>query len=102
MMMLFARHECLAFCLLRAIFQDFEPIVGNTHITHVKVVALSFQEILRGSQLTRYILNCRRFKQSNIANLAAFAILSFKNATSVSGSPVPGLGVKPKRGLFAF
>ena len=34
-----------------------QPVVGNTHGTHVEQVVSSFQKILRGSKLAWYILN---------------------------------------------
>ena len=49
-----ARHECLAFCLLRARFLAFQPVVDNTRGTHVEQTESSFQKTLRGLQLTWY------------------------------------------------
>jgi len=50
-----ARHECNACCPLQAKKPGIQPVVGNTHGTHVEQVVSSFQKILRGSQLTWYI-----------------------------------------------
>jgi len=47
-----ARHECHACCPLQAEKPRIQPVVGNTHGTHVEQVVSSFQKILRGSQLT--------------------------------------------------
>ena len=49
-----ARHECHACCPLQAEKPGIQPVVGNTHGTHVEQVVSSFQKILRGSQLTWY------------------------------------------------
>jgi len=49
-----ARHECQACCPLQAEKPGIQPVVGNTHDTHVEQVVSSFQKILRGSQLTWY------------------------------------------------
>jgi len=51
-----ARHECHACCQLQAEKPGIQPVVGNTHGTHVEQVVSSFQKILRGSQLTWYVL----------------------------------------------
>jgi len=51
-----ARHECHACCLLRAGFLAFQPVVDNTRGTRVGQVVSSFQNILRGSQLTWYLI----------------------------------------------
>ena len=45
-----ARHECHACCSLQAEKPGIQPVVGNTHDTHVVQVVSSFQKILRGSQ----------------------------------------------------
>ena len=50
-----ARHECHACCPLQAEKPGIQPVVGNTHGTHVEQVVSSFQKILRGSQLTWYV-----------------------------------------------
>jgi len=50
-----ARHECHACCPLQAEKPGIQPVVGNTHDTHVEQVISSFQKILRGSQLTWYM-----------------------------------------------
>jgi len=50
-----ARHECHACCPLQAEKPGIQPIVGNTHGTHVEQVVSSFQKILRGSQLSWYM-----------------------------------------------
>ena len=50
-----ARHECHACGPLQAEKPGIQPVVGNTHGTHVEQVVSSFQKILRGSQLTWYI-----------------------------------------------
>jgi len=42
-----ARHECHACCQLQAEKPGIQPVVGNTHDTHVKQVVSSFQKILR-------------------------------------------------------
>jgi len=44
-------HAC---CLLRAGFLAFQPVVDNTRVTRVEQVVSSYQEILRGLQLTWY------------------------------------------------
>jgi len=49
-----ARHECHACCPLQAEKPGIQPVVGNTHGSHVKQVVSTFQKILRGSQLTWY------------------------------------------------
>ena len=49
-----ARHECHASCPLQAEKPGIQPVVGNTHGTHVEQVVSSFQKILKGSQLTWY------------------------------------------------
>ena len=49
-----ARHECHACCPLQAEKPGIQPVLGNTHGTHVEQVVSSFQKILRGSQLTWY------------------------------------------------
>jgi len=49
-----ARHECHACCPLQAEKPGIQPVVGNTHDTHVEQVVSSFQKILRGLQLTWY------------------------------------------------
>jgi len=49
-----ARHECHTCCPLQAEKPRIQPVVGNTHVTHVGQVVSSFQKILRGSQLTWY------------------------------------------------
>jgi len=46
------RHECHACCPLQAEKPGIQPVVGNTHDTHVEQVVSSFQKVLRGSQLT--------------------------------------------------
>jgi len=51
-----ARHECHACCPLQAEKPGIQPVVGNTHDTHVEQVVSSFQKIFRGSQLTWYSL----------------------------------------------
>ena len=51
-----ARHECHTCCPLQAEKPGIQPVVGNTHGTHVEQVVSSFQKILRGSQLTWYTL----------------------------------------------
>jgi len=48
------RHEWHACCPLQAEKPGIQPVVGNTHGTHVEQVVSSFQKILRGSQLTWY------------------------------------------------
>ena len=48
-MMQLPRHECHVCYLLRAEPQDFQHLVGNTHSTHVKVIAFSFRKTVRGS-----------------------------------------------------
>jgi len=48
-----ARHAC---CVLRAGFLAFQPVADNTRGTRDGQVVSSFQKILRGSQLTWYIL----------------------------------------------
>jgi len=51
-----ARRECHACCPPpQAEKPGIQPVVGNTHGTHVEQVASSFQKILRGSQLTWYM-----------------------------------------------
>jgi len=50
-----ARHECHACGPLQAEKPGTQPVVGNTHGSHVKQVVSSFQKILRGSQLTWYL-----------------------------------------------
>jgi len=49
-----ARRECHACCPLHAEKPGIQPVVGNTHGTHVEQVISSFQRILRGSQLAWY------------------------------------------------
>jgi len=49
-----ARLECHACCPLHAEKPGIQPVVGNTHGTHVEQVVSSFQKILRSSQLTWY------------------------------------------------
>jgi len=49
-----ARHGCHACGLLRAGFLAFQPVVDNTR---VEQVVSSFQKILRGSQLTWYLMS---------------------------------------------
>jgi len=50
-----ARHECHAYCPLQAEKPGIQPVVGNTHGTHVEQVVSSFQKIRRGSQLAWYM-----------------------------------------------
>jgi len=50
-----ARHECHACYPLQAEKLGIQPVVGNTHGTHVEQVVSYFQKILRGSQLTWYV-----------------------------------------------
>jgi len=52
-----ARHECHACCPLQAEEPGIQPVVGNTHDTHVEQVVSSFQKIFRGSQLTWYFFS---------------------------------------------
>jgi len=40
--------------MVQAEKREIQPVVGNTHGTHVEQVVSSFQKILRGSQLTWY------------------------------------------------
>jgi len=54
-----ARHECRACCLLRAGFLTYQPVMDNTRSTRVGQV-VSFQKILRGSQLTWNISHVSR------------------------------------------
>jgi len=54
-----ALHESHACCPLQAEKPGNQPVVGNTHGTHVEQVVSSFQKILRDSQLTWY---CMRVK----------------------------------------
>ena len=49
-----ALYECHACCSLQAGKPGIQPVVGNTHATHVEQNVSSFQKILRGSQLTWY------------------------------------------------
>jgi len=50
-----ARHQFHACCPLQAEKPGIQPVVGNTHGTHVEQVVSSFQKNPRGSQLTWYI-----------------------------------------------
>jgi len=50
-----ARHEYHACYPLQAGKPGMQPVVGNTHGTHVELVVSSFQKILRDSQLTWYV-----------------------------------------------
>ena len=56
-----ARHGCHACCLLRAGFLAFQPAVDNMRGTRVVQVVPSFQKILRGLQLTWYVINPHDF-----------------------------------------
>jgi len=53
-----ARYECPACCPQQAEKPGIQPVVGKTRGTHVEQV-VSFQKILRGSQLTWYIQGCQ-------------------------------------------
>jgi len=69
-----ARHKCHACCPLQAEKPGIQPVLGNTHGTHVEQVVASFQKILRGSQLTWYVVT---------TDLRAFSLTHVKKITCV-------------------
>ena len=57
-----ARNKCHACCPLKAEKPGIQPVVGNTHGTHVEQVVSSFQKtLLLGSQLTWYALKAKQY-----------------------------------------
>jgi len=78
-----ARHECHACCPLQAEKPGIQPVVGNTHGTHVEQVVSSFQKILRGSQLTWYIKITFHIYYQLPNPLCIFKILVFVNTLFV-------------------
>jgi len=82
------QHECHACCPLLAEKPGIQPVVGNTHDTHVEQVVSSFQKILRGSQLTWYL----QFPASRIKRFYKCRPVSGEGSNMAKKPGIPSLG----------
>jgi len=82
------RHECHACYPLQAGQPGIQPVVGNTHDTHVEQVVSSFQKILRGSQLTWYFAPLGLATRSRITHVESATFYSVRALKVVHGSNI--------------
>jgi len=94
-----ARRECHACCPPQAEKPGIQPVVGNTHGTHVKQVVSSFQKILRGPQLTWYHYRVVKYRVRNVIGPVSWVLLNFLFFSSLR---ICFVFLAPKNKFFKF